>query len=226
MIKIQIVEDELKIASVVEKYLQKEGFKTKTSKDGSNALKDFNYFDPDLLILDRMLPEKSGDEVFEWIKRIKDVPVIMLTAKDAENEILEGFKIGVDDYITKPFSPKILVERVKSVLKRTNLIEFKENIVFKNIEIYPSSMNIKVYNEVIENLSTKEFEILYLLTRYPSRIFSREQIYDRVFDSSNSYFRTIDTHIKNIRKKIEKDPKNPEFIQTVYGKGYRFKSEK
>ncbi|TYB31843.1 MAG: response regulator transcription factor [Candidatus Mcinerneyibacterium aminivorans] len=222
MIKIQIVEDEKKIANIVKKYLAREGYRTKISSDGEKALKDFNKFDPDLLILDRMLPNKSGDEVLKWINRIKEIPVIMLTAKDKEDEILNGFKIGVDDYITKPFSPRILVERVKNILKRSDRVSFKDNIIFDSFEMYTSSMEVKIDDKMIGSFSAKEFEILYLLAKNPTRIFSREQIYDIIFKNSDSFYRTIDTHIKNIRKKIEKNPKNPKFIHTVYGKGYKF----
>lgn len=200
----------------------REGFKVNISLNGKVALKDFNQFDPNLIILDRMLPKKSGEEVLNWIKRIKDIPVIMLTAKDKETDIIEGFKKGVDDYITKPFSPKVLVYRVKTVLKRYDFAEFKENIFYKQLKIYPNNMEVYLKNKKI-NLSKKEFDILYLLAKNPERIYSRDQIINLVSNNSeNVYDRTVDAHIKNIRKKIKKIDKKRKYIYTVYGKGYKF----
>jgi len=220
-IKVQIVEDEYKIAEIIKTYLLREGYKIQISTTGKTAIKDFNIFNPDLIILDRMLPEKSGEEVLNWIKRIRDIPVIMVTAKTEEKDVIDGFDMGVDDYIKKPFSPRILVRRVKTVLKRSKVDHYQSNIVLKNLIIDPEKMIVKKGKKRIK-LSPVEFKILYYLAKKRGRILSREQIYEHLFDNKKDNYRTIDTHIKNIRKKIEN---NNSLIKTVYGKGYRIEIE-
>ena len=221
-IKVQIVEDEYKIAEIIKTYLLREGYNIKISNTGKKAIKDFNIYNPDLIILDRMLPEKSGEEVLNWIKRIRDVPVIMVTAKSEEKDVIEGFDLGAEDYIKKPFSPRILVRRVKSVLKRVDAENLKKSINLGGLFIDPEKMVIKNDKKEI-NLSPVEFDILYLLAKKKGRILSREQIFNNVFDDKeNKSYRTIDTHIKNIRKKIKN---HNSLIKTVYGKGYRIEIE-
>ena len=224
-IKILIIEDENKIASLIEAYLVKEGFIVKIAGDGKSGIKFFETFEPDIVILDRMLPEKSGEEVFEWIKKRGETPVIMVTAKDREEDIVEGFTLGVDDYVTKPFSPKVLVLRIKNILKRKNIWQFKEKIAYKRLFIDPQTFEV-IVNERKISLSPAEFKILYLLAKSPGRIYERELLLEMVFgDDAESFDRTIDAHIKNLRKKIEPDRKHPKFIKTVYGVGYKFEIE-
>ncbi len=225
MDKILIVEDEKKIAGLIDAYCQKEGFHTAVAHDGQEGIKQFEMYEPDLVILDRMLPGKSGEEVFRWIKKRRAVPVIMVTARDTEPEILDGYSMGTDDYVTKPFSPSVLMARIRAVLKRSGSTKFRDKIYFKGLEVHPETGKAVVRGEE-KDLSPREFEILYLLCRNPGRVFSRDMIADAAFgDAYDSFDRTIDSHIKNLRKKIEEDSRSPVYILTVYGMGYKFGGE-
>ena len=220
--KILIVEDEEKIASIVRKYAEKEGYDVHVAGDGKEAIREFEFFDPHLVLLDRMLPGKSGEEVLEWIKKRKAVPVIMVTAKSLEPDILDGYGRGADDYVTKPFSPRVLMARIKAVLKRSTQPAFREVLRTGSYELHPEDQTWREGEKKV-SLSRREFEILYLLAGHPGRIFSREMILDLVFGESGEPFdRAVDSHIKNIRKKIEKDPSHPVLIITIYGAGYKF----
>ena len=220
--KILIVEDEEKIASIVRKYAEKEGYDVHVAGDGKEAIREFEFFDPHLVLLDRMLPGKSGEEVLEWIKKRKAVPVIMVTAKSLEPDILDGYGRGADDYVTKPFSPRVLMARIKAVLKRSTQPAFREVLRTGPYELHPEDQTWREGEKKV-SLSRREFEILYLLAGHPGRIFSREMILDLVFGESGEPFdRAVDSHIKNIRKKIEKDPSHPVLIITIYGAGYKF----
>ncbi len=225
MEKILIIEDEEKIASLIKAYCERAGFLTKTALDGREGVRQFEMFEPDLVVLDRMLPGKSGEEVFAWIKKRRAVPVIMVTARDRETDILEGYRMGTDDYVTKPFSPNVLMAKITAIMRRTTAPRFREKLFFRDIEIHPESGSALVSGEE-RNLSHHEFEILYLLAANPGRVFSREMIVDSAFGGDyESYERTIDSHIKNLRKKIERDTKKPEYIHTVYGMGYKFEEK-
>jgi len=220
--KILIVEDEEKIASIVRKYAEKVGYDVHVAGDGKEAIREFEFFDPHLVLLDRMLPGKSGEEVLEWIKKRKAVPVIMVTAKSLEPDILDGYGRGADDYVTKPFSPRVLMARIKAVLKRSTQPAFREVLRTGPYELHPEDQTWREGEKKV-SLSRREFEILYLLAGHPGRIFSREMILDLVFGESGEPFdRAVDSHIKNIRKKIEKDPSHPVLIITIYGAGYKF----
>lgn len=223
---ILVVEDEKKILDVVKAYLEKEGFKVKTASDGKKAIEVFDSENFHLIILDLMLPEISGEEVCSHIRISSDVPIIMLTAKVEEDDKIEGLSIGADDYITKPFSPRELVSRVKALLRRSyrKSNPLFEKVSFDNgdLEINLTKMEIKKKGENI-SLTTNEFKILSSLLTNPGQVFSREQLIENAFGIEYDGFdRTIDTHIKNIRRKIEDDPKNPKYIITVYGIGYKF----
>ena len=225
-IRILVVDDEQKILNVVEAYLIKEGFEVITCTDGEEALKVFKTNQIHLIILDLMLPKISGEEVCNKIRATSSVPIIMLTAKAEEDNKIDGLAIGADDYITKPFSNRELVSRVKAIIRRT----YRENsplaelliINNGNLEINIEKMIIKKQGTLI-TLTSNEFKILIALLTNPGQIFSRDQLVNKAFGIDYDGFdRTIDTHIKNIRHKIEDDPKNPKYIISVYGMGYKF----
>jgi DNA-binding response OmpR family regulator len=217
-----IVEDEVKIADVVKGYLEKEGYRVRHAVDGTEALKLIreNF---DLIILDLMLPDMQGEELCRVIRQGSDVPVIMLTAKSGEEDRIKGLGIGADDYVVKPFSPRELVARVKAQLRRAGKSK-KKMLSFNR-----GSLKIDLDNrEVLKGdspvvLTPTEFKILLALSENPGRVFSREQLVNIVqgYDFEG-YDRTIDAHVKNLRHKIEKDSREPSFIKTVYGIGYKF----
>lgn len=219
---ILVIDDEVKIIEVIKLYLENGGYSVIQATNGAEALKKQSEFNPDLLILDLMLPDISGEKVCERIREESDVPIIMLTAKSSEESILNGYSIGSDDYVTKPFSPKQLVAKVNAVLKRVKGNQ-GENLIFNN-ELIIDIVNKKVEynnNEII--LTASEYKILSILARNPNRIFSREELMDYISrDNICIYDRIIDTHIKNIRAKLDQDSKNPTYIKTIRGMGYRF----
>ncbi|WP_461612146.1 response regulator transcription factor [Clostridium sp. Marseille-QA1073] len=219
---ILVIDDEVKIIEVIKLYLENEGYTVIQATSGIDALKKQSEFNPDLLILDLMLPDISGEKVCERIREESDVPIIMLTAKSSEESILNGYSIGSDDYVTKPFSPKQLVAKVNAVLKRVKGNQ-GENLIFNN-ELIIDIVNKKVeYNNNEIVLTASEYKILSILARNPNRIFSREELMDYISrDNICIYDRIIDTHIKNIRAKLNQDSKNPTYIKTIRGMGYRF----
>ncbi len=219
---ILVIDDEVKIIEVIKLYLENEGYTVIQATSGVEALKKQSEFNPDLLILDLMLPDISGENVCEHIRKESEVPIIMLTAKSSEDSILNGYSIGSDDYITKPFSPKQLVAKVNAVLKRVKGNQC-ENLIF-NDELIIDIVNKKVeYNNKEIILTASEYKILSILARNPNRIFSREELMDYISrDNICIYDRIIDTHIKNIRAKLDQDSKNPTYIKTIRGMGYRF----
>ncbi|KEJ04247.1 transcriptional regulator [Clostridium botulinum A2B7 92] len=219
---ILVIDDEVKIIEVIKLYLENEGYTVIQATGGIEALEKESKFNPDLLILDLMLPDISGENVCERIRRESEVPIIMLTAKSSEDSILNGYSIGSDDYITKPFSPKQLVAKVNAVLKRVKGNQC-ENLIFNN-ELIIDIVNKKVeYNNKEIILTASEYKILSILSRNPNRIFSREELMDYISrDNTCIYDRIIDTHIKNIRAKLDQDSKNPTYIKTIRGMGYRF----
>lgn len=229
ILKILIVDDEPKILDIVEAYLTIKRFQVFRASNGIEALEKFELVQPNLIVLDLMLPDISGTVICQKIRKTSDVPIIMLTAKSTENDILNGLQIGADDYIVKPFSPKELVARVETVLRRSDssvVTETKWSFDKGNLVIYPENKQVfKNQKEVI--LTPTEFELLTLLASYPKKIFSREQLLENVkgleFDVLD---RIIDSHIKNLRQKIEDNTRQPYFILTVYGMGYRFGGKK
>ena len=226
--RILVVDDEQKVLNVIEAYLIKEGFEVLTASDGEEALNIFKNEQIHLIILDLMLPKISGEEVCNKIRATSSVPIIMLTAKTEEDSKIEGLAIGADDYITKPFSNRELVSRVKAIIRRT----YRDNnplaellIINKgDLEINIDKMIIKKQGAPI-TLTSNEFKILIALLTNPGQIFTREQLVNKAFGIDYDGFdRTIDTHIKNIRQKIEDDHKKPRYILSVYGMGYKFNS--
>ncbi|SCY22024.1 response regulator transcription factor [Alkaliphilus peptidifermentans] len=221
---ILIVEDEESIADVVKAYLKKEGYNTFIAYSGSDAMDIFNHEEIDLVILDLMLPDLSGEEVCKKIRVRSKVPILMLTAKAEESDKIYGLDIGADDYITKPFSPKELVARVRAILRRIGTEEVKANILdFSDgdLTIDLNKMEVKKQGKIV-SLTAKEYKLLSILVQYVGKIFSREELVVKVLGYDyEGYDRTIDTHVKNIRQKIEDG--NIKYIVTVYGVGYKFR---
>lgn len=223
---ILVVEDEKNILDVIQAYLEKEGYNVITATDGEKALELFNTMDIHLIILDLMIPKISGEDVCKTIRNTSDVPIIMVTAKADEEFKIEGLHIGADDYVTKPFSPRELVSRVKALLRRSykgskplaGMLSYNNNDLVIDVD----KMVVKK-NDINTNPTTIEFKVLLALVSNPSQVLSREQLIELALGNEyEGYDRTIDTHIKNLRQKIEEDPKNPKYILTVYGAGYKF----
>jgi two-component system OmpR family response regulator len=220
--KILVVDDERKIVEIVKAYLEKDGFKVIAAFDGRSALEQYRRSSPNLVILDLMLPEVSGWDVCRKIRQQSDVPVIMLTARDETTDKIVGLELGADDYVTKPFDPKELVTRVKAVLRRSEVLpEGSGYLCVAGLEIDIDKRRVTRHGLVIE-LTPLEFDLLRAMAEQPGRVFSRMQLLDKVQgDAYVGYDRTIDSHIKNLRKKIESDPNHPHHIITVYGVGYK-----
>src|SRR5665647_795429 len=227
--RILIVDDEVKIAEVVQSYLENNGYTVYKAFNGREALEKFDKFNPSLIILDLMLPDITGEEICKTIRKKSRVPIIMLTAKIDEENILEGLDIGADDYVTKPFSPRQLMARVTALLRRTdedtallcNIISFNGD----DLIIDPIKYEVKKSGMPV-NLTPNEYKILITLLRYPKKVFTRDELITRVMGSGfEGYDRIIDTHMKNLRQKIETDSKKPIYIITVHGIGYRFGGE-
>lgn len=226
-VDILIVEDEVKILEVLEAYLKKAGYGVITAINGSEAIYKYKQYNPKLIILDLMLPDISGEKICEIIRKESEVPIIMLTAKVEEESILKCFSLGTDDYITKPFSPKQVVARVNAVLKRA--LNYKQDNVLSfnkgNLVIDLDTYEVRQGNNLVE-LTPSEFKILLALCESPKKVFTRGELLDRALgDDSDVYDRIIDSHIKNLRSKIEDNSKNPKYILTVHGIGYKFGGE-
>jgi DNA-binding response OmpR family regulator len=222
MKKIMIVEDDDNIRELLEMYFSKAGFEVIQAADGEEALNLFENEKPHIVILDLMLPSVDGITIAQKIKRESNTPILMLTAKAEESDRIRGLEIGADDYVTKPFSPKEVVLRVKNILKRSYPDE--RVVKFKDLEIHPDEM--KVYQKEKEiPFTAKEFKIIFAMATKPGTVFSRERIMDAIYTEYDDvvFDRTIDVYIKNIRKKLGDNPKNPKYIESVYGAGYRMK---
>lgn len=222
---ILIIDDDPNICEVVKLYLNKEGFNTITAYDGNTGIDFFKEHKPNLLILDLMLPELSGLEVCKELRKISDVPIIMLTAKDDLVDKIVGFELGADDYVVKPFEPKELIARVKAALRRAKVVEpdvAKDDkiINYVDLTIDLSSYKVILLDKPVE-LSPKEIELLFFLASAPNRVFTREYLLQKIWDYNYmGNTRTVDEHIKRLRKKI---PDHPQWkIGTVWGVGYKF----
>lgn len=222
MFNILIVDDEKKITQVVKAYLDKEGYNCIVANNGEQALKYLTNNNFDLIILDRMLPDINGESICKKIRETSMVHIIMLTAKTEDEDRIEGFNIGCDDYVCKPFNVKELVLRVKAVFRKLD-IEKKDVLKFSyELEINMSSHDVKVRGEKVV-LTNTEYKLLLLFAKNQNRIFSREQLLELAIDEHYEKIdRIIDAHIKNLRQKIELDTKKAKIIQTVYGVGYKF----
>lgn len=221
--KILIVEDEIRISEIIKSYLEKEGYNIYQAFDGEKALELFKEITPNLLILDLMLPDITGEEICKNIREVSNIPIIILTAKTTENSALNGFNIGADDYITKPFSVKQLVAKVKVFLNRV-YNEATNEVSINNGDIVINEEKHLVYKQKQEILITPiEYKILKVFISYKNKVFTRDELIKLALpDDFDGYDRIIDAHIKNLRQKIEINPKEPKYILTVRGIGYKF----
>jgi DNA-binding response OmpR family regulator len=225
--KILVVDDDRNIVDLVRLYLERDGYRVLVAYDGLEALKLARQRRPDLIVLDLLLPEVDGLDVCRILQTESDVPIIMLTAKTTEEDKLIGLELGADDYVTKPFSPRELVARVRAVLRRVGqeAPQGPTEIHFADLVIDRRSHEVRVRDEVV-NLTPTEFRLLEVLAEEPGRAFTRLELLDRVFGYDFEGFeRTIDVHVKNLRKKIEQNPRQPIYVQTVYGVGYKFSED-
>jgi DNA-binding response OmpR family regulator len=218
-----VVEDDPQIAQIARDYLQHAGFAVLTAADGADALTRAREQRPDLVVLDLGLPRLDGLEVARRLRRDSNIPIIMLTARVEESDRLTGLELGADDYITKPFSPRELVARVRAVLRRYESAAGAEDVLRRaDLRIDTARMKVSRAGDPVE-LTTTEIQLLAALARQPGRVFTRAQLLTAVRGSEvESYDRAIDAHVKNIRRKLEPDPRRPRYLLTVYGIGYKF----
>jgi two-component system alkaline phosphatase synthesis response regulator PhoP len=225
MAKILVVDDELKIARLVRDYLVEAGFTVLTAREGNGAVALTRSEKPDLIVLDLGLPNMDGLDVTRAVRSFSSTPIVMLTARSEETDRIIGLELGADDYVVKPFSPRELVARVKAVLRRTTGQVTSEVIRVQDLEIDLSERRVKRAGETVD-LTTSEFDLLIALTSPAGRVFTRAQLLDSLRGVSfESYQRAIDSHIKNLRRKLENDAGTNKYIRTVYGVGYRFNDE-
>ena len=222
--KILVVDDEHKIVQLVRLYLERDGYRVLFAYDGLRALELARQKQPDLILLDLLLPKMDGLDVCRILQAESDVPIIMLTAKTTDEDKLVGLELGADDYITKPFNPREVMARVRAVLRRADREspQGPAEMRFADLVIDRRCHEVRVRDEIV-NLTPTEFRLLEILAADPGRAFTRLELLDRVFGYDFEGFeRTVDVHVKNLRKKIEPDPKQPTYVQTVYGVGYKF----
>ncbi len=220
--KILVVDDEPQIVKVVKAYLEKSGYQVITAADGQTALTAFRQEKPDFMILDLNLPGMDGLDVCRAVRRESNIPILMLTARVEETDRLIGLELGADDYVVKPFSPREVAARVRTILRRTTTETLESNVIeVGQLKIDLEQHTVMLGSRLVE-LTPTEFDILAVLARQPRRVFSRLQIMEQAQgDAFEGYERTIDAHIKNIRFKLEPDPKRPKYIHTVFGVGYK-----
>ncbi len=223
--KIVVIDDESSVREVVQAYLERDGYDVFVAGSGSEGLALAERIQPALIVLDLMLPDISGEEICSEVRSRSDVPILMLTAKASEDERVAGLVSGADDYLVKPFSPRELVARVRAVLRRTQGIEtpLVEILSFDEGRLTIDSVRHEVRRDgTAVDLTPNEYKLLVTLARYPGRVYSRFELINRVqgYDFEG-YERTIDVHVKNLRKKIEPDSAHPRYVETVIGAGYR-----
>jgi two-component system, OmpR family, response regulator RegX3 len=226
--RILLVEDEKTIRDAVAAYLERESYWVTPAEDGQVAIDQFTKHRFDLVVLDLMLPKVSGEEVCRQIRNASDVPIIMLTAKGEEEDRIAGLELGADDYLVKPFSPRELVARVRALLRRAHVDSEpqRDRLVFGDLEVDVAGHKAFLAGEELD-LTASEFKLLLTLSRYPGRVYSRMELVEKVLGYDfEGYERTIDSHVKNLRAKLGDDPKEPTFIYTVHGVGYRFEPPK
>jgi len=224
--KVLVVEDELKIVEFIESYLKNSGYKVYKAENGREALKVFTSEDIDLILLDLMLPDISGEQICKEIRKTSKVPIIMLTAKSSDENIINGLDIGADDYMTKPFSPRQMIARVNALLRRVNddkdnemdILSFNQGDLIINQTDYTAKKAGQV-----TYLTPSEYKILITLAKRANKVFTREELINVAFEGDYlGYDRTIDSHIKNLRAKIEDNPKECVYVLTIRGIGYKF----
>lgn len=226
--KILVIDDDTDLCTLIKRYLQMEGYAVTIKHNGADGLTESLATSYQLVVLDVMLPQKNGFDVLTDLRKTSSVPVLMLTAKDSEIDKVLGLRLGADDYLTKPFSMNEFVARVQSLIRRytsfggENVAEAVSMLTFDNLSITPDTREVLVYGVPVE-LTAKEFDLLYFLAKNNGKVFTKKQIYHAVwkdeyaFDDNN-----IMVHIRRLRKKIEPNPEQPQFIQTVWGVGYKF----
>ena len=227
--KILVVDDEREIGELVRDYLEAADYQVILAFDGHEGLECWEKHRPDMAILDIMLPKMDGMEICRNIRRESNIPILMLSAKKSEEDKIQGLGLGADDYITKPFSPKELVARVKAHFRRfyqiSDSVDKKDRIVFKDLVIDARSHSVCLKGEEI-SLSAKEFEVLRFFAMNPNRVLTREEIFDHAWGYQEyGDINTVAVHIRKLREKMEEDPSKPDYIQTIWGVGYKFMGE-
>lgn len=223
---ILVVDDEERLVSLLEAYLSQAGFRVRTAGDGLQALRVAEQQPPDLIVLDVMMPEMDGYEFMRLYRRERNVPIILLTAKVEPDDRIIGLELGADDYLTKPFRPRELLARIRAVLRRVGSSEpAAELLQCREVVVDRHDHGVRIAGREV-SLTPSEFDLLAALISAPGRVFSRGELLDRIQGVAyEGYERTIDVHVKNLRAKIEVDPRRPRYIETVYGVGYRFARE-
>ncbi len=221
--KILVVDDEPNIREVVGVYLRRDGHTVVSAANGEEALDLYRRSNPDLVVLDLMLPKLSGFEVYRRLGADRRVPLIMLTARGEEEDRIIGLGLGADDYVVKPFSPRELAARVTAVLRRVNETHAGEEVLtFDGLQIDPSAREVSVAGEPV-TLTAREFDLLHYLARSPGRVYTRDQLMEAVWDYAfSAETSTVTVHVRRLREKIEADPTHPRYLQTVWGVGYKF----
>ncbi|MCD8510395.1 MAG: response regulator transcription factor [Bacillus sp. (in: Bacteria)] len=224
-IKVFIVEDEPMIIEVLKAYLEKSGYVVEAAQNGKEGLTRIKETNPDFVILDLMLPDMPGEEICRQIRFTSDIPIMMLSAKSSEDDRIGGIVIGADDYVTKPFSPREVIVRMEAILRRTRTLNKLDVFSFNEKELVIDFIKKEVVlnNDPI-SLTPIEFTIITVMAKHPGRVFSRADLLEKIQEDSffEGYERSIDVHIKNLRKKIEVNTKQPKYILTVFGMGYKF----
>ena len=223
MATVLVVDDEPIVRDVVVRYLRRDGYETREAGTGDEAREILEAESPELVVLDVMLPGTDGLELCRWIRSRSALPVIMLTARGEETDRIVGLELGADDYVTKPFSPRELAVRVRTVLRRSRALpDDVERVSFGSFEIDSASREVRSKGKPLK-LTAKEFDLLWFLVSHPRRVFSRDQLMDRVWGYTTALDTgTVTVHIRRLREKIEPDPSRPRFLETVWGIGYRF----
>lgn len=228
MAHILIIEDDTKTANLLRLYLHQDGFRVSIASDGVSGLKLARSLGPDLIVLDLMLPEMDGIDICRTLRAESSVPIIILTARSTEDEVLRGLELGADDYIGKPFSPREVVARVRTVLRRaaTGSENLPRELQYGDLYINFTKHEVRLGGEIV-HLTPKEFRLLETMVKEPGRAFSRLELVERAFGYDyEGMERTVDAHVMNLRRKIEGDQSRPNYVETVYGIGYRFAERK
>ena len=217
-----VVDDEPIVREVVVRYLEREGYRTLEAGDGDAARDALARTSPDLVVLDVMLPGTDGLELCRWIRSTSQLPVIMLTARGEEADRIVGLELGADDYVTKPFSPRELAARVKSVLRRSDRLDVSaDRLEFGDVELERATREVRKAGIELR-LTAKEFDLLWFLASHPRRVFSRDQLMARVWGYTAALDTgTVTVHVRRLREKVEDDPSEPRYLETVWGIGYR-----
>lgn len=221
--RILVAEDDPKQAELIRIYLERDGHQVRVVGDGRSALEHCRGRRPDLLVLDVMMPKVDGLDVCRALRAESDLPILMLTARTTEDDVLLGLDLGADDYVTKPYSPRELTARVRALLRRGGVVRASDQAVITvgDLEVDPGRFEVRVGGRPVA-LTVKEFGILEVLAAEPGRVFTRAQIIDRAFGFDHYVLeRTVDAHVMNLRRKLEQDTSSPRYVQTIYGRGYR-----